>query len=87
MTQCCLAPTCIPLAGTGPHDHVWLQRRLGNIVFILECHVPAKFGGSITIEGENRYCETSRLCLSWFSDPYIGLTMILKIVLCIHFSV
>lgn len=35
----------IPLARTGPHDHTWLQGRLGDVVFTLQGHVPAKFGG------------------------------------------
>lgn len=66
------SPTHIPLARVGPHDHVWLQRSLGNVVFILEGHVLAKAGGSVTIEGENRCWKTSHLCLSWLLDPYIG---------------
>lgn len=32
--------TRIPLSRTSSHDHVLLQMRLGNVVFILEGQVP-----------------------------------------------
>lgn len=54
------------------------------MVFILEGHVLAKSGSSVTTEGENGYWQRSQLCLRWFSDPYTGPS---ADVLCVHFSI
>lgn len=54
------------------------------MVFILEGHVLAKSGSSVTTEGENGYWQRSQLCLRWFSDPYTGPY---TDVLCVHFSI